>query len=191
MRIKFSRYFILTNKKVIYWSDEITYRNNQLPLGWFFLKHIFQVQGLPDYSKGGKANVFKVHVATWFKRDREKSSRKFYFSVKKKDEIYTWIITLNFLRVKEIYNDFTMQFGTIQLPLNHELKRKIKKRIKQKFHHPQNVFPSSNKNHINFYKLSSRKSIDNISHSMISEKKMRRHTNFLTLASSEIYVIYQ
>ena len=152
--INLRRYFILTNKKVIYWNDEITYRNNQLPLGWFYLKHIFRVQGLPDYSKGGKANVFKVHVATWYKRDREKSSRKFYFSVKKKDEVYTWIVTLNFLRVKEIYNDFTMQFGTIQLPLNHELKRKANKRVKQKFHHPQNNFPSSNKNQVNYYKLS-------------------------------------
>jgi len=83
-----------------------------------------------------------------------------------------------------------MQFGAIQLPLNHELKRKIKKRIKQKFNHPQTQFPSSSKNHINFYQLSSRKSIENTTHSMISEKKMRRPTNFHTNGSTEIYVIY-
>ena len=77
-----------------------------MPLGWFYIKNIFFAREIMDNEIiRSKKNVFSVQVSSWYKKDIVQGSRIFYFSLKDKQEVINWIITLNFLKVNEIYND--------------------------------------------------------------------------------------
>lgn len=105
---------------------------NKLPLGYFELKEINTIDILPDYQIGGKQNIIKINVNSFYKKDMRKGERSFLFSTKDKSKLYEWVITLNFLRVKAIYDEFKTQFGVINLPMNHEVKISNKKKMKLK-----------------------------------------------------------
>ena len=103
-----------------------------MPLGYFELKEINTIDILPDYQIGGKANIIKITVNSFFKKDIKKGERVFYFATYDKSKLYEWVISLNFLRVKAIYDEFKNSFGVIDLPMSHENKVSNKKRMKKK-----------------------------------------------------------
>ncbi len=105
-----------------------------MPLGYFELKEINTLDIQPDYSYGGKQNIIKISVNNYYKKDIRKGERSFLFCTRDKSKLYEWIITLNFLRVKAIYDEFKTSFGVINLPMNHEVKTSSKKRMKMKLH---------------------------------------------------------
>jgi len=106
---------------------------NKAPLGFFELKEINTIDILPDNQIGGKQNIIKINVNSFYKKDMKKGERTFYFSTKDKSKLYEWVITLNFLRVKAIYDEFKTSFGVINLPMNHEAKTSShKKKMKLK-----------------------------------------------------------
>ena len=105
---------------------------NKVPLGYFALKEINTIDILPDYQIGGKNNIIKINVNSFYKKDMKKGERTFFFSTHDKSKLYEWVITLNFLRVKAIYDEFKTQFGVINLPMDHEVKTSNKKKIKLK-----------------------------------------------------------
>jgi len=127
------RFVAVTNTKLIYWYKEIEYVENKMPLGSFDLKYLYSVEILPDKERGDKNNLFHIQVSSWYKKDEVRGSRNFYFSCATRDDLYEWVITLNFLRVKAIYDEFSYNYGMINLPLMHELKNKNNKRVKEKF----------------------------------------------------------
>lgn len=130
-----------------------------MPLGYFDLKNLYMVDILTDGDIGGMDNVFCIQVSSWYKKEAMKGPRKFYFSCVQREEMYNWVITLNFLRVKAIYDEFTKNFGMINLPLLHEIKRKTKHRIKIKFYNKNSVRNVGNKMSNNIYNAIARKSI--------------------------------
>ena len=158
-----------------------------MPLGWFEIKNLYRAQLNPDFKFGGKKNLFMIHVSSWYKKDTIKSTRKYYFSVKSREQLYNWIITLNFLKVKEIYNEFANQFGVIHLPLDYETKRKIKnKTIKKKFKGIQ-INIKTSKSYTNYYNLYARKSVSiNCS---LGDKHMLSTNDFQSLGKSDSSVI--
>jgi len=103
-----------------------------MPLGSFDLKNLYKADIIPDYHVGSQTNVFCIQVSSWFKKELVKGPRSYYFSVTTKSDLYCWVIYLNFLRVKAIYDNFVSQFGQIDLPLSHERPKKKFKR-KDKF----------------------------------------------------------
>jgi hypothetical protein len=105
---------------------------NKVPLGYFELKEINTIDILPDYQIGGKQNIIKINVNSFYKKDMKKGERTFYFSTNDKSKLYEWVITLNFLRVKAIYDEFKTSFGVINLPMNYEVKTSNKKKMKLK-----------------------------------------------------------
>lgn len=127
------RYIVITNTKFFYWYHKEDYTNNKMPLGSFELKSLYSVEMLRDKLKGDRTNLFHIQVSSWYKRDKQNGSREYYFSCPTRDELYTWVITLNFLRVKAMYDEFSCNFGLINLPLTHEIKRKNNRKIKTKF----------------------------------------------------------
>jgi len=131
----FSRFAIITKNKFYYWYKETEYEENKLPLGAFYLKNIYSAEIMSDYSIGGRPNLFTIQISSWIKKDVTKGARAYFFSVPKKSELYSWVIYLNFLRVKNIYDSFTVQFGQISLPLDYECvaSAKFKKQMKDKF----------------------------------------------------------
>jgi len=72
-------------------------------------------------------------VSSFLKKELIKGPRSYYFSVIHKSELYSWVIYLNFLRVKAIYDSFTIQFGQLNLPLDYESGLISNKVLKNKF----------------------------------------------------------
>ena len=159
-----------------------------MPLGTFDLKNLYLAQLIPDFSIGGRKNVFMIHVSSWTKKDEIKGSRKYYFCDKSREEVYNWVITLNFLRVKAIYNEFTANFGIINLPLKHEIK-KNKRTVKKKF---SSIFNNvkQNKSFNNFYNFYARKSVQKLqSDTSRTTVMIKRQSHFSSLGGSENFVI--
>lgn len=118
-----------SKSRCYYWYQRWEYEDNKMPLGAFDLKNLYSADIIPDYTIGGRANVFCVQVSSWLKKEVLRGPRVYYFSVASKADLYCWVIYLNFLRVKAIYDSFISQFGQIHLPLKHE---KTRKRVKLK-----------------------------------------------------------
>lgn len=116
---------------------------------------------LNDGEIGGMENVFCIQVSSWYKKDKIKGTRKFYVSAGSPTDLYSWVITLSFLRVKAIYDEFTKNFGFINLPLPHEVKGKIKHRTKFKFKNKKNSRIVNSKTSYGIYAAMARKSIIN------------------------------
>ena len=161
-----------------------------MPLGWFYIKNIFFAREIMDNEKiRSKKNVFSVQVSSWYKKDIVQGSRIFYFSLKDKQEVINWIITLNFLKVKEIYNEFTVQFGSMQLPLNHEKRGQKITNINKKFHAPFCKMKIS-KVHSIYNNIYSRKSLSRDSLIGDSRKIINRQSNFFGIGYSDKNVYF-
>jgi hypothetical protein len=74
-----------------------------------------------------------IQVSSWTKKEETKGGRSYYFSVSTRSDVYKWVIYMNFLRVKAIYDSFTNQFGQINLPLDYERNNNTKNKFKNKF----------------------------------------------------------
>merc|ERR1711957_142366 len=127
-----NRFIVVTKNRFLYWYDEQNFLENKMPLGYFELKDINTIQILPDFFFLNKENIIEIKVNIFYKKNIPKGERTFHFSKKNISKIYEILISLNFLRVKSIYDDFTRQFGAIQLPMNHEIKGSNKTKLKIK-----------------------------------------------------------
>ena len=114
---------------------------------------ILDIQILPDNYFSGKMHICCIYLFEWYKKDIKKTSRKFYYSFKTLEDLYKWTITLNFLSVKAIHDDFCFKYGTLYLPMNHEVikdKGKTRKKInfkpREKNHNSITVFKAANIN---------------------------------------------
>lgn len=126
------RYIAISKDKFKYWYQDKDFTNNKMPLGYFELKEINTIRILPENYFSGKKNIIEIKVNNFYKKDIQKGERTFYFSKEMQSKIYQMLIYLNFLRVKSIYDNFTRQFGEIQLPMNHEIKTISKTKLKMK-----------------------------------------------------------
>lgn len=94
----------------------------------FELKNIYLIKKLSDFEFGQKTNLLQLKVSSFFKKQQLKDGRDYIFSFKSKSELNSWIITLNLLRAKSIYDEFVNTFGVINFPFNHEKRGKEDKR---------------------------------------------------------------
>ena len=122
-----SRFFVLTSKHVSYYYHMDEYISDKVPLATFELKDIFELKQLNDYSYGNKKNIFSVSVSRWIKKEQIKGKRSYIFSCKTMEDLYSWVISMNFLRVIANYDLLTRHFGKIAFPLYRTYKKKPKK----------------------------------------------------------------
>ena len=122
-----NRFFVLTAKNVSYYYHLDEYISDKVPLAMFELKDIYELKQLSDSLYGNKKNIFKVSVSRWKKKEQIKGKRSYIFSCRSLEDLYSWIITINFLKVNAYYNIFTSHFGKIGLPLYKFHGRKPKK----------------------------------------------------------------
>lgn len=174
----------------MYWYTQNDYNSNKVSLGSFLLCNILDIKILPDFYAGGRKNIMLIYVSSWFKKEDRRRSRKFYFSFNTREELYRWTMTLNFLRVKAIHDQYCLKFGIVALPLKHESKQKTQKRIKKKFK-LDIAFqePSNHKSSIDS-KTSSNKSNDaiivrkgSIEYNISKPLNNRKTTNLLRLSN--------
>ena len=122
------RFVIITKTRFFYWYTYFDYKSNKLYLGMFELKNIYLIKKLSDFEFGQKKNLLQLKVSSFFKKQQLKDGRDYIFSFKSKSELNSWIITLNLLRAKSIYDEFVNTFGVINFPFNHEKRGKEDKR---------------------------------------------------------------
>ena len=128
------RFAVLTNKKLCYYYDESNYNDNKEPLASFFLKDIYQITIVSkELFDEKKSYYLEIKVSSWFKKSELKEDRNFIIGFETQEEMYKWEIALNFLRIKNMYDEFTSNFGMIQLPLNNDLFKIENKKFKRKF----------------------------------------------------------
>ena len=121
------RFFALTSKKVQYYYHLEEYRQDKVPLGIFDLKDISEIKQISDASYGNKKFVFMVTVSKWIKKEIPKPKRTYIFSVENMEELYEWLISLNFLRFNAYYETFMISFGKVGFPLyNNGIQKKKK-----------------------------------------------------------------
>ena len=145
------RFVIITKTKFYYWYTYRDYKDNKLYLGMFELKNIYLIKKLSDYEFGSKTNLLQIRVSSFYKKQELKSGRDYIFSFTSKSELNSWVITLNLLRAKSIYDEFRNTFGIINFPFNHEKvgKEDIRKK-KRPFIMPDRCI-SRRKKSLNFY----------------------------------------
>ncbi len=120
----------------------------------FELKNIYLIKKLRDFEFGQKKNLLQLKVSSFFKKDQLKDGRDYIFSFKSKSELNSWIITLNLLRAKSIYDEFRNTFGVINFPFNHEkIGKEDKRKIKKPFVMPEICQYKRKKKSVNFYLL--------------------------------------
>ena len=122
-----NRFFVLTAKHVSYYYHLDEYISDKVPLATFELQDIYELKQLNDSYYGNKKNIFKVSVSRWKKKEQIKGKRSYIFSCQNLEDLYSWIISINFLKVNAYYNIFTSHFGKIGLPLYKFHGRKPKK----------------------------------------------------------------
>ena len=177
------RYAVLTNKKLCYYYDESNYNDNKEPLASFFLKDIYQITIVSkELFDEKKSYYLEIKVSSWFKKSELKEDRNFIIGFESQEEMLKWEIALNFLRIKNMYDEFTSNFGMIQLPLNNEVSMMENKRFKRKL----NLVEHKATNFSKVIKKSSNmnSSIDN---SMIQEQDENETMTFLKKNAEEIF----
>ena len=145
------RFVIITKTKFFYWYRYRDYKDNKLYLGMFELKNIYLIKKLSDFEFGSKTNLLQIRVSSFYKKQELKSGRDYIFSFATKNELNSWVITLNLLRAKSIYDEFRNTFGLINFPFNHEKvgKEDIRKK-KRPFVMPVK-YGNRRKKSLNFY----------------------------------------
>ena len=126
------RYAVLTNKKFCYYYEEKNYNDNSEPLASFFLKDIYQITILSRDQFDEKNFYLEIKVSSWYKKSELKEDRDFIIGFSTLEEMSKWEIALNFLRIKNMYDEFTSNFGMIQLPLSNEFSLIESKKYKRK-----------------------------------------------------------
>ena len=150
------RFVIITKTRFFYWYTYNDYKSNKQHLGMFELKNLYLIKKLSDFEFGQKKNLLQLKVSSFFKKDQLKSGRDYIFSFKSKSELNSWIITLNLLRAKSIYDEFRNTFGVINFPFNHEkIGKEDKRKIKRAFVMPD-ICKFKRKKSMNFYLLKTR-----------------------------------
>ena len=122
------RFFVLTSKSVEYSYNLEDYKQGKAPLSSFNLKDIYEIKRLNAYSYGSKQYLFKVSVTRWVKKGKNKPRRSYIFSVEDMESLFSWIISLNFLRFNAYYQTYMIHFGNMSLPL-YRLNDKKKKKF--------------------------------------------------------------
>jgi len=160
-----------------------------MPLGYFELKEINTIRILPDNYFSNKKNILEIKVNNFYKKDMPKGERTFYFSHDEISKIYEILISLNFLRVKSIYDDFTRQFGIIHLPMNHEVKVSHKAKLKihinlDKSKNNNNCNNNNNNSYSKFLRKSFKGSFISTSSNTFNAKKRNSLNNFELISQS-------
>jgi adenylate cyclase 10 len=176
------RYAVLTNKKLCYYYDESNYNDNKEPLASFFLKDIYQITIVSkELFDEKKSYYLEIKVSSWFKKSELKEDRNFIIGFESQEEMLKWEIALNFLRIKNMYDEFTSNFGMIQLPLNNEIIIVENKRFKRKLNLTENKLGNHNR--------IIKKSINNTSNdnSLIQEQDENEAMNKLKFDAQYIF----
>jgi len=62
--------------------------------------------------------VIQIKISQWIKKTKTiLEERKFYFGASSDEELEQWIIYLEFLKARAVYEEFVEQFGKIPFPL--------------------------------------------------------------------------
>lgn len=108
------RYFILNQESMEYYYTSSDYKEKKAPLGKFSLDNIFKAEVSTDKDN---YTILTLSVSGWEKKGQGQEGRTYFFSGEKREDIYKWAISLNFLLVKAKYNSYIKNFDFVKFPL--------------------------------------------------------------------------
>ena len=125
--LKYSNFFITTVNSIV--KSNIPLVKFLLPLGisYYTLQAISYIADVYRGKYKPSKNIFEVSVTKWIKKEIPKGHRTYIFSCKSVEELYRWLISLNFVKVNAYYDFFVSNFGLVKFPLNPTDKIKKKK----------------------------------------------------------------
>jgi len=107
------RFFILTPNRLLYYYVEEDYKSNKEPLGFFYLRNLYDVKVL----RNNYNNTFCLTVNEWMKKKALMKERNYVLSTQKWEELYSWTISLKILKLKAFYDNFCTNFCFVKFPL--------------------------------------------------------------------------
>ena len=107
------RFFILTPNKLSYYYLEDDYKLSKEPLGYFYLRNLYDVRVLRNNGK----YIFCLTVNEWIKKKELMTERIYVLSSKKWEDLYSWTISLKILKIKAFYDNFCYNFCFVTFPL--------------------------------------------------------------------------
>ena len=107
------RFFILTPNKFSYYYSENDYKSNAEPLGFFYLKNLYDVKVLRNDDKF----IFCLTVNEWIKKKELMTERIYVLNSEKWEDLYIWTISLKILKIKAFYDSFFTNRWYINFPL--------------------------------------------------------------------------
>jgi len=107
------RFFILTPNRLSYYYVEEDYLSNKEPLGFFYLRNLYDVKVL----RNNYNNTFCLTVNEWMKKKELMKERNYILITKKWEELYSWTISLKILKLKAFYDNFCSNFCFVKFPL--------------------------------------------------------------------------
>ena len=107
------RFFILTPNRLSYYYVEEDFLSNKEPLGFFYLRNLYDVKVL----RNNYNNTFCLTVKEWMKKKELMKERIYVLSTKKWDQLYSWTISLKILKLKAFYDNFCTNFCFVKFPL--------------------------------------------------------------------------
>ena len=138
------RFFIMTRSSISYFYNKDDYLKNVVPLATFYLGDMYNIKQLTDYSIGNKSNIFTLSVTKWIKKGLNKTNRIYFFSANDLEEMYSWLISLKFMKVFAYYEkNFVNRFGNIFFPL---YKKKTNVVLKHAFNVENTNFKNNDSN---------------------------------------------
>ena len=108
------RYFILTQEYMAYYYTKTDHKEGKNQLGKFSLDSIFKADVSVDKDNN---TILSLSVSGWEKKGKDQEGRTYYLSGEKREDVYKWAISLNFLRVKAKYNSYIKNFDFVKFPL--------------------------------------------------------------------------
>ncbi|MCQ2815931.1 MAG: hypothetical protein MJ252_01575 [archaeon] len=128
-----TRFFVMDTKKMSYYYTKAEFLSgNVVPLAIFDLKDTFNIIQLKDNYFYGVKNIFSLKVTKWIKKGEPKGLREYFLAAKDVKELYSWLISMNFIRVNAYFESYTRMYGQLRLPIFKQAnthKKKIKRKI--------------------------------------------------------------
>ena len=113
------RFFILTPNRLSYYYLEDDFQLNKEPLGYFYLRNLYDVKVLRNNGK----YIFCLTVNEWIKKKELMRERIYVLSSEKWEDLYSWTISLKIMKIRAFYDNFCYNFCFVTFPLLNQLKR--------------------------------------------------------------------
>ena len=160
------RYVRLTRTDLQWFHNQEEAKHNDVALGSINFAAIYQV--IP--AKRDKVITSDIFIScnAWSKKNVEKGDRTFVFGAKTENERDEWITSIEYMRTKSVYENFTKKYANITFPIEHASHKQKKISLGSTMNKKQIDLPSQS----SFFKKLPSTRKGSIMHDIINKKRL-------------------